>query len=106
MLINVDQDGSNTMDDKCDKEINFAKAIFNYIFLNEKLCILIQISQILVPRDQSDNKSAMVYAATGDKSLPDPFTDAYTRDQAKRVKVQPFATGYGDSGYLTSSMRA
>ena len=55
--------------------------------MNEKFCILIQISLKCVPKGQIDNKKALVQAMarrwTGDKPLPEPimtqFTDAYKR---------------------------
>ena len=39
---------------------HLADDIFRFIFMNETYCILIQISLKFVPRDLSDNKSALV----------------------------------------------
>ena len=55
--------------------------------MNEKFCILIQISLKFVPKGPIDNKAALVQVLacrqTGDKPLPEPmvthFTDAYMR---------------------------
>ena len=55
--------------------------------MNEKFCILIQISLKFVPKGQIDYKSALVqvmaWRRTGEKPLPEPmltqFTDAYMR---------------------------
>ena len=55
------------------------------IFMNEKFCILIQISLKFVPKGPIDNKSALIqvmaWRRTGDKPLPEPmlnqFTDVY-----------------------------
>ena len=65
---------------------HFADDIFKCIFMNEKFCILIEISLKFVPKRLIDNKAALVqvmaWRRTGDKPLrPDPmviqFTDAY-----------------------------
>ena len=58
---------------------------FKYIFVNEKFCISIQISQKFIPKGPVDIKSAlgqvMAWHWTGDKPLPEPmqtyFSDAY-----------------------------
>ena len=63
----------------------FADDIFQWIFLNEKFCISIQISLKFVPQGPIDNNSALVQVMTrhrtGDKPLPKPmrtqFADAY-----------------------------
>ena len=55
--------------------------------MNEKFCILIQISLKFVPKGPIDNKAALVQVLvcrqTGDKPLPEPmvthFTDADMR---------------------------
>ena len=55
--------------------------------MNEKFCILIQISPKFVPKGLIDNKAAlfqvMAWRRTGDKPSPEPmliyFTDAYMR---------------------------
>ena len=54
--------------------------------MNEKLCILIQISLEFVPKGSIDNKSlvqAMAWRRQGDKPLSEPmltrFPDAYIR---------------------------
>ena len=62
-----------------------ADDIFKYIFLNEKVRILIQISLKFVPRVSNDNKSALVQVMacrrSGNKPLPEhmltQFTDVY-----------------------------
>ena len=50
--------------------------IFEYIFMNEKSCILIQISLKFVSKDPIDNKSALVQVMAGrragGKPLPEP----------------------------------
>ena len=68
-----------------------ADVIFNCIFLNENVRILIQISLKLVPRSPTDNKPSLVQVMawrwTGDKPLPEPmitqFTDAYMRHKGE-----------------------
>ena len=62
-------------------------AFTKFIFLNEKLCILIQIWLKFVHMCPGDNKSTLVQVMakrrTGDKSLSEPmlsqFTDVYMR---------------------------
>ena len=64
---------------------HFADNIFKCISMNEKICILIQISLKFVPRGLIDNKAALVWVKpwrqTGDKPLPESMliqlTDAY-----------------------------
>ena len=64
-----------------------ADNIFKWIFLNEKFCILIQISLEFVPKEPIDNNSALVqimaWRRIGDKPLSEPkltwFIDAYVR---------------------------
>ena len=64
---------------------HFADDISKCIFMNEKFCILIQISLKFVPKGPIDNKSALIqvmaWRRTGDKPLPEPmltqFTDVY-----------------------------
>ena len=59
--------------------------IFNCILMNEKFCILFQISLKFVAKGLIDNMPALVqvmaWHLTGDKPLPEPmmtqFTDAY-----------------------------
>ena len=66
---------------------HLAHDIFICIFVNEKVCILIQISLKFVPNGPIDNKSPLVNIMTwrriGYKSLSEPmltrFTDAYMR---------------------------
>ena len=63
----------------------FADDIFKCIFINEKFCILIQISMKFVPKGPIDNKATfvqvMAWHRTGDKPLSEPmltqFTHAY-----------------------------
>ena len=63
--------------------------IFECIFMNEKFCVLIQISQTFVLKGPTDNKSVLVqimaWCQTGSKPLFEPmltqFTDAYMRYQ-------------------------
>ena len=65
--------------------------IFRCIFVNEKFCILIQISMKFVPKGPIDNKAAFVQVMTwrqiGDKPLPEPmetqFTDTYMWHQGE-----------------------
>ena len=64
---------------------HFTDGIFKCIFINEKFCILIQISLKFVLKSPIDDKSGLVqvmaWHLTGDKSLLEPilfqFTDAY-----------------------------
>ena len=68
---------------------HFVNDFFKRICMNEKCCILICISQKLVPKGPTDNKSALIvvmsWCRSGDKPLPEPmltqFTDAYMRQQ-------------------------
>ena len=73
---------------QCPPEQNgchLADDVFKSISMNEKFCILIQISLKFVPKGPIDNKSAllrvMAWCWTGDKPLPEPnltkFADAY-----------------------------
>ena len=62
-----------------------ADDLFKYLFMNEKVCILIRISLKFVPKGPIDNKSMLVqvmaWRRIGDKPLSEPmltqFTDAY-----------------------------
>ena len=64
---------------------HFPDDIFKYIFMNEKFCVLIQISLKFVPKGGIDNKAALVQVMAcrlfGAKPLPEPmliqFTDVY-----------------------------
>ena len=64
---------------------HFADNIFRCIFMNEKFCILIQISLKFVPKGPIDNSPALVqimaWRRIGDKPLSEPiltrFTDTY-----------------------------
>ena len=64
---------------------HFPDNIFKSIFINEKYCILIQISLKFVPKGLIDNKAVLVqlmaWCRTGEKPLTEPmltqFTDAY-----------------------------
>ena len=51
--------------------------VFKCIFLNKKLCILVQISLKFVPKGLIDNKSVLVqemaWCRTGDNPLPEPM---------------------------------
>ena len=66
---------------------HFAGNIFKYIFVNEKFCILINISLKFVPKGQVNNipplVQIMAWHRIGDKPLSEPmltqFTDAYMR---------------------------
>ena len=66
---------------------HFADDIFRCIFVNEKFCILIQISLKFVPKGPIDNYPALVqiiaWRWTGDKTLSEPMltqlTDTYMR---------------------------
>ena len=55
----------------------FADDIFKCIFLNEKFCILIQISVKFIARGPIGSKSALVqvmaWCRTGDKPLSEPM---------------------------------
>ena len=61
---------------------NLADDIFKCISLNEKFCILIQISLKYFPRGPEDNKSALVQVMacrrTGDKPLLEPMHTQFT----------------------------
>ena len=65
----------------------FADDIFKRIFVNEKFCILIEISIKFVPKGQIDNNTALVqimaWRRIGDKPLSETmmtwFPDAYMR---------------------------
>ena len=56
---------------------HFAGDIFLCIFMNEKFCILIKISQLFVSKGLIDNKTPLVqvmaWHRTGDKPLPEPM---------------------------------
>ena len=66
---------------------HFTDNIFSWIFLNEKFCILINISLTFVTKILIDNTAALVWIMawrrTGDKPLSEPmliqFNDAYMR---------------------------
>ena len=68
-------------------------SLFKCIFMDEKFCILLQISWKFVPKGPMDNKSALVQVMawrwTGDKPLPGPrlisftITDEYIRHSRK-----------------------
>ena len=66
---------------------HFTDDICEYIFMNERFCILIRISLKFAHKDQIDNTAAsvqvMAWGRIGDKPLPEPmliqFTDAYMR---------------------------
>ena len=66
---------------------HFADEFFICIFVNEKVCILIEISLKFVPKGPVNNKPALVWIMAwcriGDKPLSEPmltrFTDAYMR---------------------------
>ena len=55
---------------------HFTDGLFKWIFMNEKFCILIQISLKCPPNASIDNKSALVEVMArcqiGDKPLPEP----------------------------------
>ena len=61
----------------------FSSDTFNCIFMNEKFCILIQISLDFVPKGPINNKSALVHVMawrqTGDKPLLEPRLDLVHR---------------------------
>ena len=65
----------------------FADNIFRYILVNEKFCILLEISLKFVPKGPIDNNPSlaqiMAWRRIGDKPLSEPmltrFTDAYMR---------------------------
>ena len=61
---------------------HFADDIFKCILMNEKFCILIQISQKFIPKGLIDNKSALVQVMawpwTGAKRIPEPMMTQYT----------------------------
>ena len=56
---------------------HFADNIFKCIFMNEKFCILIEISMKFVPKGPIDNNSALIqvmaWSRTGDKPLSEPM---------------------------------
>ena len=58
-----------------------ADDIFKWIFMNEKLLILIRISLKFVPKGPIVNKSALVqvmaWRRTGDKPLTEPMLDEF-----------------------------
>ena len=64
---------------------HFADNIFRCIFMNQKLCILIEISLKCVPNSPIDNNPALIlimaWRRLGNKPLSEPmltrFTDAY-----------------------------
>ena len=66
---------------------HLADDIFKYIFMNEKVCILIRNSLKLVPNSQIDNESVLVqvkaWRPIADKPLSEPMltqsTDAFMR---------------------------
>ena len=73
------------------KDHHFADDVFRCIFVNENICIWIQISLKFVPERPFDNKSALVqimaWCRKGDKSLSElvltQFTDAYMWHQGE-----------------------
>ena len=70
---------------------NLADDIFNRIFMNENVWILIKISLKFVPKGPIDTKPALVqvmtWCQTGDKPLPEPmltqFIDVYMGHQGE-----------------------
>ena len=70
---------------------HFADDVFKYIFVNEKVCILIKISQNFVSKGSIDNNPALVktmaWRRMGDKPLSEPmltrFTDAFMRHKGE-----------------------
>ena len=60
---------------------HFADYIFKCIFMNEKFCILIQVSLKFIPKGQIDNNSAlfqaMAWRRTGDKPLPEAIQNQF-----------------------------
>ena len=62
-----------------------ADSILEWIFLNENVRILIQISLKFVPKSPIDNKPALVqvmaWRQTGDKPLPEPMMTQCTNAQ-------------------------
>ena len=73
----------------------FADDIFKCVFMNEKFCILIQVSLKSVLKGPIDNTIAfrvMAWCRTGHKPLPElmltRFTDAYMRHDARRRWVK------------------
>ena len=72
----------------------FADDVFKCIFINEKLCILIQISLKYVPRSPIDNKPALVLIMawhwTGDKPLPEPIMTHICSTRGRWVKRPQF----------------
>ena len=68
-------------------DCNIADDIYKHMFMNEKFCVLIEISPKFVPKDPVDNKSALVqvmaWHRTGDKPLAETilkqFTETYIR---------------------------
>ena len=70
---------------------HFADDIFKCIFVNEKFCILIEISLKFVPKGLIDNNPALVQITAwrwiGDKPLSEPMltwsTDAYMRQEGE-----------------------
>ena len=61
---------------------HFADDVFQCIFMNEKFCILIQISLKSAPKGQIGNNSSLVHVMTwrrtGDKPLPEPMLTQLT----------------------------
>ena len=72
----------------------FADDIFWCIFVNEKFCILIEISLKFVPKGPTDNNlefvQIMAWRRISDKPLSEPmlsqFIDAYVRHQGEMSK--------------------
>ena len=60
----------------------FSADIFRCNFMNEKFCILIEISLKVVPKGRIDNKSTLVYIMAwrriGDKPLTEPMLTRFT----------------------------
>ena len=81
---------------------HFADDVVKCIFLNEKFCILIQMSLKFVPLGPIDNKAALVqviaWRRTVENPLPEPtftwFTDAYMQHSGRWVLTENI---YGDT---------
>ena len=69
---------------------HFADNIFKWIFMNEKLCILNQISLKFFCKGPIENKTALVWVMswhqTGDKPLPEPMLTCFTDTCSTRAR--------------------
>ena len=92
---------------------HFADDIFECIFVNEKVCILIKISLKFVTKGPIDNITTLVqimaWRRIGDKPLSEPkltrFTDAYRGDELTDITKRKPRTTKSRTHYMKSTLR-